>query len=609
MAGIVGSTGPLLAVTSIAIPAGSVAGQLAILWDDLKPGDSGKPGDGWSSVGHKSWSRRLTADDIAAGTLGPCRGSNSFLIVLSLAGGVGRVRDSVYARLAAGGVGIWLGWMTPYHSAALASATYQRGATVKDPFDLWRHGAWARAVATAGDYEPGSVSRYTDMYSIAVLPLAAPSAPGWVSGGGTVDRTQATRLVFEHKSGAEVGMDRYRGEIRVSGGTWQHVAADGTIVATAQEIAGSAPILQIAQNQLATNTSYEVRVYSHDDGGWSVASASLTLTARTPPTVVPVLTTAHGDVSPLVSWTTTPGLGAQKSWEARICADGQAPDGALAGWASGVHAGTDTSWQAPSSTLPVNGGQYVAWVRVWDDALPSVWVSSAAKTISWTPPTAPAAVVAAEGHPPTVTASGVPSTSLALEWQQKTAGGEWVALTVTDGPAGSETNHVPLAPYGVSVSYRVRSIENIDGARLPSGWTESAPFVSHDTSAYLVSPDGIDWLMVRIVSDGGRSLIQGVAPTQGVGATAMHVQRTLPAGTTGTTVMSTWTQAELAGLVGWVTGRAKWWLRWPPERENGGLADTPPTLMGLGDTASWQRKVQTNTATREVTVKWVEQEA
>lgn len=404
-------------------------------------------------------------------------------------------------------------------------------------------------------------------------------------------------------------MDRYRGEIRVSGGTWQHVAADGTIVATAQEIAGSIPILQIAANQLATNTSYEVRVYSHDDGGWSVASASLTLTARTPPTVVPVLTTAHGDLSPLVSWTTTPGLGAQKSWEVRICPDGQAPDGALAGWASGVHAGTDASWQAPPTTLAINGGAYVAWVRVWDDALPSVWVSSTAKTISWTPPTAPSAVVGAEGHPPTVTASGVPSTSLALEWQQQTPGGEWVAMTVTDGPAGSETIEVPLAPYGVPVLYRARSIENIDSVRLPSGWTVSAPLVSHDTSAYLVAADGTDWMMVRIVSDDERSLIQGISATQGVGAKSMQTQRTLPAGESGTTVLSTWTQAELARLVEWVSGRSQWWLRWPPERESGALLDVSPTLMGLGVTPSWQRKVQTNTATREVTVKWVTQEA
>ena len=606
VASIVASVGLTLGATSLAYPPASAAGHLALLWDDLRWDIDDQAGpDGWDLVGHKTWMKRLKGSDLGGSV--PTRGTNQALLILAGAGRPKRKRDSAYARLPAGGVGFWLGWMSRWHSAALASSTYQIGSTLRDEFDDYRHGVWARAVSSAGDYTPGDVSRYTEMVSLVVPPLGPPAAPLWLTTGQSIDRTQLLHLQFAHES--EIPMDRCRVEVRAtSSGTWQYVTPAGTLSTTSTEILTSSETVTIAAGVLAAAQSYEMRVFTHDDGGWSPTSVSIIIVARNPPAITGTLTVAHNDLSPLVTWSVVPSLGQQRSWQVRIAPEGMGPDAALDGWSSGVQAGSETSWQAPASNLLINGGSYAAWVKVSDDALTSPWIALPAKIVSWTPPPGPASLVTVDSAPPTVTAAGVPATSLALEWQAGD-GESWTALASTAGPAETETIFDPLAPFGVARYYRVRSIDLVDGVQLPSEWTTSAPLVSHDTNAYLVSPGGTDWMMVRIVSDDERSLIQGISATQGVGTKSMHTQRTLPAGESGTTVLSTWTQAELARLVEWVSGRSQWWLRWPPERESGALLDVSPTLMGLGVTPSWQRKVQTNTATREVTVKWVTQEA
>lgn len=217
MAAIRGVTGPTISASTLAWPAGTAVGDLAVLWDV-----DGRRPDGWQSITGETlaWAKRLTAADIAAPL--PVRGPVSALFVISAAGGVGRVRDSEWCRIQAGGVGIWLGWKTPWSSSALAEATYQYGSTVIDPYDQWRHAVWARAVASTGYYSPGDAHDRTEMVSIEILPVAAPLAPVWVSpaSGTAVDRASVTALTVAHQSAANMDMEGVKVVIRPAAGAW-----------------------------------------------------------------------------------------------------------------------------------------------------------------------------------------------------------------------------------------------------------------------------------------------------------------------------------------------------------------------------------------------------
>ncbi len=594
----------------MAWPAGTAAGDLAILWDV----DGPRPA-GWASItGETSaYSKRLSSADIASAL--PVNGPVSALATFSAAGGVGRVRESEWCRIQANGVGMWVAWKTPWSSSALADATYQRGSTVIDPSDGYRHAVYARAVTSTDYYSPGGVHDRTNMVSIEILPLAAPLAPVWVApaSGSAVDRAAATSVTVAHQSAANAPQDKIKVIIRVAAGTWGSIKADGTIAAgdTSQELSQSSGTVQIAAGQLTANTTYELAAYTHDDGGWSPVSASLTLVARTVPTVAVTLTTAAGDLSPAVSWVTTPGVGSQTSFEVRISPAGAGPDAPVALWQSGLQAGTDTSWQAPASTEPTNGGSYVAWVRVTDSALRSAWTASTAQTVSWTAPDAPSGVVATNGTPPSVTVFGVSALAVALEWQWLIAA-TWTALTTTEGPAATETIRVPQAPYMAGRTYRVRSYAVVDGVRLASAWVTSSEMTSTDRGAYILSEDGREWVSVLLIDAGVPVPIQGVSESGGLGATYQRVDRTPVAGHRSWWLACTETPTASDTLMGWLTStaRPRLLLRSSPERRmtDGGLDEVAPTLAAVTKVDP-DRVARTNTAGRTIRFDWTTQGA
>lgn len=614
MAAIRGSTGPLVGATSLPWPAGTTIGDFAVLWDV----DRRSSPDGWDRVWSYVWSKRLTAGDIAANL--PTGGALQAVVVLSSAGGVVRVnRQSSFVRLRAGGVGVWIGWQSPHQwSTPLASATYQRGSTVVDPGDQYRHAVWAMAVASAGTYSPGSVSRHAELVGIKVLPPAAPLAPTWVApaSGAAVDRATPVSLTVAHRSESGASQTGLKVLIRPAGGAWGSLRADGTIAAgdTTVEIPTSSGMMQIAAGQLAVNTSYELAAYTADEGGWSPVSASSTIVARTAPTVAVTLTTAPGDLSPTVSWVTTPGVGSQASWEVRISPAGAGPDAAVTGWTSGAQPGASVSWSALAPTsLPTNGGQVVAWVRVTDSALTSAWTASASKVVSWTPPAAPASLTVADGMPLTLTAAGVPVTSVALDWEWETTPDVWVRLATTEGPAATESLGVPLAPYDVLRRYRVRALAVLEGVRLASAWVTSAPVATTDRCAYLVSEDGREWLAIDTWDAGSPTPIQGHAVSSGFGSTVQRVDRTQVAGWSGWTVVRTEGLPAATALWDWLTGRERIWLRPNPETvqfgEGGPLADEPALLIATTGLGEPERLTRRNWRTRLVRFDWTTQGA
>lgn len=606
MATIHGSTGPLVGVTTLSWPAGTTADMWAVVFNDTHGDESSRPGDGWEPVIHKTWKKKLTATDIASPL--PVTGTHAEMTVFANSGGIGAGRWSSSVNLKANGCGLWFGYIGPHYSGALASATYQRGSTITDPSDNWRHGMWARAVTTAGTYDPGSAHRQATWLSVEVLPLGAPLSPVWETvSGAQVDRTQPVPLRLGHRSSGTSPIDRLKVEIRVAGGSWQHLSATGTLVGSAQELVTDSGLVSVAANVLANNTSYEVRGYTHDEGGWSPLSGTLTLAARTPGTLVVTLTTAHGDLTPTASWVLTPGVGSQRSYEVRIALAGQGWANPIEGWTSGLLTGAGTTWTAPATNKVPNGASVVAWVVATDDALPSAPTASSAQTVSWTAPAAPSGITAHDTRPFSATAAGVPAAAEALEWEWETPEG-WATVATTEDPDASETIALPLAPYAVARRYRIRALHLSEGVRLASDWVTSTAVASTDPGAYFVSIDGTEWLAVDVYDDGGRELAQGVLTSWAIGATVAHRQMTLPAGWVGSSSIDVDTEEDHDALVEWITTRPRWVVRWFAEQApDGTMRGRKNTIMGLYARPGSARWDQLAITERNVSFAWVTQ--
>lgn len=619
MASVRGSSGPY---TSSARsywhtwPAGTVPGDTAVVVSS----DRKSPGSGWVNSADSIYTKTVRASDLE--NLLPVRSTTSALVIVQDSAGVfwgqGRPSSKADVSVPAGGVAVWYASMPPRRSGSLADATHRRGSEVVDPEDSWRCGVYARAAGSAQTVSPGNPNSGADWVGLVLAPSAAPPAPVWVAPvSGAVDRTQSVSLTVAPQGRGQ--MDGLKFRIRqVGAGSWSYLSGAGVITGSETPLWQSEPTAVVLSYTLATNTQYEIQSSSHESWagsseGWSPWGQSLVLTGRTPPTVAVSLTTAHGDLTPTVSITPTLGFGALQAVEYRICkASDPSPFAPIV--ESGVT--TSMSW-SPASTQVGQGGRlvwesgtaYRAWVRIRDGALQSAWHSSTGQVVSWTPPSPPAAVslVDADGdHPTRVRVSGIPPLSVRIVVEWETSPGVWEQLTVLPGAVGSVDIPVPLAPYGVPRRYRARSVELADGLPLESVWTVSVPASSSDACSWLVSADGRDYLRVRIVEDGPHQIVQGVTVTYGLGASLPRVDRTPPAGLTGSLVLSAWTRAEHEALVAWITGREWWWMRWPADRETGGLVDVPAVGMSLASPTERARLVQVANSNRRISFSWVQ---
>lgn len=613
MAAIVGSTGPLTSTTGsveLAWPAGSAAGQLAVAIVE----DRVAPSTAWNSEAPGIYSKRVTAGDLSAPLT--VQSSIGALIVCSASGGVGVGRDSYRCTTQAGEIALWFGWMSPRYSGAIAAATYRRGSEVSDPEDGWKHALFARETASAGTYDPGSVNSRSSWTSLVILSQSAPLPPTWLSptSGSAVDRTAVTVLSFDHNSSAGLTMDQCRVQIRPVGGSWSYVAADGTLSGTSVDLTQSVGSVSIAAAQLTANTTYEVQALTHDAGGWSSATGTLTIVARTPPTLTVSLATAAGDMTPTVTVTPTLGYGAQQSLEVRLTRSTDTHESALVD--SGLIVGAETSWTPTAAEVLdadgvlqwVNGGQIKAWARIRDAALPSAWTASTAQTTSWTAPPAPSAITVTDGTPLAVGVSGIPAASVGLSFEVETSTDVWEALASRTGDVGTMSLPVPLAPYDAARRYRVRSWESVDGVWLPSAWVTSSAVASTDRDAYLVAVDGSAYLAAGVFEDGPRVPVQGRTASIGLGATRARIDVTESAGWRGSMSIDVETEAEHDALVEWLTTREAWIVRWPVERTlSGEWAARADTRMGLPQGLQSSRWDQLAITPRNVAFDWIEQ--
>ena len=598
-------------------PGTAAAGDLAVLFCQdgrRRPANT----EGWSPVygGNRTtaWSKRITAQDLAVSL--QVRAELSGLLVLSGAAGLGSHREYAGVRVRSAGSGVLVFGEEPPPATAIPPTADRVGAAVPSP-GYGTNQLWFLTAASSGYRGLSGTSDRADYQAWEVRPMAGPQVPVLVSpaAGTTADAALPVVFVWGHVSSA--GLAQAKAQLRVrpwtsnGSGTWLYATGSGTVTTTATELAQSAQSVTVTAGQLSSNTLYEWQVRTYDSD-WSAWSGVVQLTLRTKPTVDTVtVTSPAGSLMPLVEWTRTAGYGSAEAWQVRVSVAGAGSDSPL--WDSLVRPGAGVAVQAPSTAPWVNGQQLVAWVRVMQSGgLWSAWSASSPFAVSWTPPAAPTSVSASDpaGQPLTVTVSGIAAGVTGLQLETSADGGEsWRLVRTVPFPDASVDVRLPLAEYGAPLAVRARVWRTVDGVDLWSSWAQSAAdAVSTWPGACLVTDDGAEWMSVIVERQGdqARELVQGIAVSYGLGADRPRVDRTAPAGERGTLVLVGITQADVDALVGWVTGRDVWRVRWGAQTEDGGLVRAGVTRMAQASTVTVTR-IAGRSAARLVSFDWVEQ--
>ena len=595
---------------SIAWPTGTLAGDLVVCQVSERPDSGGGPQtSGWTYHGGGGWTKRVTSTDLATALV--VIGRVVGLCALSGAAGVGNSTVQRGATLTVAGAGLFVRGSTVPYADEPTSNSYQLGTALQFPDDKTWWCQWFRAATATGYLTVPDATDYFVAYEI--LPLSGPDAPTLTSpaAAAQVDRALETTVAWVHNSTQGGEQTGYQVRIRTVGsGTWSYLASDGTLKAAVQQVASATQSATIDAATLTLNQAYEWACSTQEASAWSAWSASSTFTPVTAPAVTAVTVTAPAeDLSPVVAWTMTAGVGSQVAWQAAGAVSTDA-DVNTAFWTSSVTASAATSVTVPVTTPWVNGEDYYAWVRVQQTGgMWTAWTKDDNTfSVTWTPPAAPSGVTAANvaGAPLAVTVAGIDAGADTLEIEWSLNGSTWEALTTIVPDATSEVVPVPLAEYGIARHYRARITNTVDGVGLWSGWTTiAAPVASTDTGAYLVADDGASYLAVTVKEDGGRQLVQGVAVSYGLGATTARVDRTATAGEAGSTVLFTRTLAARTAVVAWLTDTTHpaFYFRWNPESG----VHVPATRMALASPAAWERLAQVTISQRHVAFDWVEQ--
>jgi hypothetical protein len=477
----------------------------------------------------------------------------------------------------------------------------------------YANAVWWQANTTTGYKTLTGTDGSAEYACYEVLPSKGPSAPTVTVPVALsyVDAATAIALAWVHNSNSGAAQERFTAKLtKVSDSSVVYLKLDGTVQSAAIDVTSAVQSASVTAGQLTAGQAYDLTVRTFDTGLWSVYSSAVRFTPLARPTVTSVTVTSPAeDLSPTVAWTMTAGLGAQTGWQVALVPSAHA-DPSTPTWVSAVTSGAATSTAAPSITEWANGATLYAWVRVADAVQWSAWTKDDATCkVQWTPPDAPSSVAVTDGSPMAVAVAGVAvgADTLQVEWSDD-AKATWNTLATITGPGASVSVALPIAGYGAAIWARARTTDTVDGVSMPSAWRESAAAVTcTDTAAYLVADDTTDYLPVEVVADETRVLAQGVAVTYGLGATVAMVDLGPTMGEAGRTTLRTWTRADRAAVVAWLTVHATWRMRWNPERSEAGTVDTPATRMALASGIGWARLEQIDITPRDVTFAWVEQ--
>lgn len=586
--------------TSLAWPAGTAAGDCALVHTGGTYTGLGPQSSGWTPVGHKAFWKILTAGDVSSSLV--VNASHVKVVVFTGCRGVGRTSTQNGVKVQ--GLNSYI-WVESSRSASpIAPATYRQGAEWQDESGYWQ--AQYAAVSNGGWSTIPSIASGATSYTYELLPASAPSAPLLTSpdAGVTVNRAVPQSFAWQHQS--PFPQTGYRLRL-TTGATVRWVDSSGALQTTEQSVASASSSATVAAGALTSGAAYTWAVATQDAYGWSPYSGERAFTPIAPPTVTSVTVSAPaGDLSPEVSWAATAGYGVVEAHQVWITpAAATSPDDGSALWASSVVAGTVSPETAPSSTPWVNGASVKAWVRVWQTGGVSHTLASAAFSVSWTPPSTPTVAASVAASPPTVTVSGVASGQV-VQIEQCLDGVTWSPLATrtaagaTVGPLAS-----PLAATGAAVSFRARQASVVDGVSMWSSWSTVASVTAAAAGCWLVDDtDRSVYVTAHLREESPRQVVQGISTMYGLGASGARVDRTPEAGESGSLVWICETQAERDAIADFLSSRLVFWYVFPPDAE---LA-LRPVRMARTSPRAWDRLAQTGTtAYRLLPMSWVEQ--
>lgn len=578
-------------------PAATAAGDFVVL--NICGSDSGsdkrEPVDavanGWTvwkkTYSTHTWWKFVDAAYLAANPSGiPCKGRIVFVEAISGVGAAGLATESPGATMPVAGACLL---MFGRGKSALTPATGKLFADVTNPsYDNRRNNVWFRAGTAVGYLAVDGTFNGTDSDGFVLIPKAGPNAPTLLSPatGDAVDYAAALPFVVQHNSSQSAAMEQLKIRVRMAGGSWSYLLADGTLTATETAVSTSNPTLTLDANLLTAGTA-EWQAATYDNATWSPWADVQSFISTTKPTVTPTLTTGAGNLTPTVSWTETVDV-AQRAFEARICpaadANWDSPT-----WQSYAQPGAALSVESQYASW-VNGGSYKAWVQVTQqNGLKSDETASAAATISWTAPTTPSVTAADQATGPVlVTVGSVGGGYSLVDVESSTdAGTTWTAVSSRVPTGATETFLDPAAQYLVPTRWRARAWDEVDGVALPSAWTAmTTDVLPTDTRAYLIdAADHTDYLQVELAGPTTLTPIEGYSVTYGMGAEGPVVDRSERQGFSGKSKLQTLTQAEEFALDAWLQAHGVFLFRWPPERDGNTLVARPLTRMMQADTA------------------------
>ena len=585
--------------TVLSWPAGTAAGDLALVHCGGTYPNSGPQSPGWTPVGHKAFWKVLTSADVGSSLT--VNASHVKAAVFTACKGVGRTSTQNGLNVQGSGSYLWV--ETSRSASPIAPATYRQGNEWKDEGGYWQ-ASYALA-SGAGWAAVPSMGSGTTSYSYEVLPASAPSTPILTSpeAGASVDQTQTVTFGWEHQSSFAQTGRRVR---LTTGATIRWIDGAGALQTTEQSVATASTAATLNASALTAGAAYTWAVATQDANGWSVYSSERALNPIAPPTVSSVtVSSPAGDLSPAVTWAATAGSGVLTAHQVWICAAADTDPTVAPLWTSGVLANTVSPDTAPSSTAWTNGASLKAWVRVWQTGGVYRALSSAAFTVSWTPPSKPTPAASSAASPPTVTVSGVASGRV-VQIEQRLDGVTWSPLATrtatgsTVGPLAS-----PLAATGAAVSFRARQASVVDGVSMWSSWSIVVSVTAAAAGCWLVDDtDRSVYVTAHLREESPREVVQGISTMYGLGASGARVDRTPEAGESGSLVWICETQAERDTLMAFLAARTVFWIALPPDAGVG----LPARRVARTTQRAWERLAQTGLiAHRHVPMSWVEQ--
>lgn len=599
--------GPLSPGSVVAWPAGTAAGDLAVLrvvTDGLTFGAPGVPG--WISAMGGCWWKRLASADVAVPL--PVSGVGFMLAVFSGAGSIGRTSAQSGLTVGVPGSAVWI--VGSRAVSGVAPDTYRR-APEWVAADGWTYAQFVVPAAQGWVQLPGAPAESV-FRSLEVVPIGAPLPPVVLSPaeGQHLGTSEPIRVSWVPDPRApQAG---WRAMVSYGGFSPRWVDATGHLIEVEQVIASDVSEVTVLPWQITLtdpgpdSVPVAVSVSTQtESGGWG-AFAPVHVWVDRPPGVHDVEVAAPAeDLTPVVSWEAGAGFGSLTAWRVCLAPEGGGP---LADpvWDSGIVQGSATSVAAPATAPWVNGQSLEAWVTVWQTGGVSARAVSPAFAVSWTAPAAPTVSVDADATPVAVTVTGLEVGDV-VQLEQEIGGGAWDALTVITATASSVTVSSPLASAGLPVRFRARRAGGVlDGVALFSTWAVSDLVASSRAAGCMLVDDGdrTACLPVELLRDGDRSVMQGVSVSLGLGASSARIDMTPPAGQRGAIALRTMDEDSLAVLLEWLHARQVLWVVFPPD------AGVPrrPIRVARSSSVRWERLFQRGVSgIRHVEFEWVSQ--